>query len=158
MERLSADSEYKFCGEYFRTFTQELENNCFMVACLSDRGIEAASLFMLYKEYAHYHLSGRSSNSSSNFATNMILDAAIKIAINAGCRYFHLGGGRSPAADDSLLKFKRNFSKQTSDFYIGKKVHNQRVYDQLIEQWKEKHSLSAAKYGHMLQGYRKLDA
>ena len=69
----------------------------------------------------------------------------------------HFGGGRSNAIDDSLLKFKRNFSKQKGDFYIGKKIHNSEIYDIVLKQWQERHSKAASTYKRLLQGYRKLD-
>jgi hypothetical protein len=158
MERVAASKDYFFSQKYFQGFASKMEDYSYMVLCVSEQGVEAASLFLIYGMYAHYHLSGRGSSCKHNFVTNMILDKAIKFAIESGCSTMHLGGGRSAASDDSLFKFKQNFSSDTKDFYIGKKVHDKKAFDHIVSQWKLVHPQSAAKYGHMLQGYRKLDA
>lgn len=157
MERVAASEDYFFSQKYFQGFASRLEDNSYMVLCFSEQGVEAASLFMIYGMYAHYHLSGRYSSCKHNFATNMILDKAVKFALESGCSTMHLGGGRSAASDDSLFKFKQNISSETRDFYIGKKVHDKQLFDHVVSQWRVVHPQSAAKHRHMLQGYRKLD-
>ena len=41
---------------------------------------------------------------------------------------------------DSLFKFKANFSKQTKDFYIGKRIHNPMAYDHLKSEYIAKYN------------------
>ena len=38
---------------------------------------------------------------------------------------------------DPLFKFKSGFSKENRKFYIGKKIHNQEIYDQIISIWEK---------------------
>jgi len=42
------------------------------------------------------------------------------------------------STDDTLLKFKRNFSIKTNNFYIGKRVINRKIYDEIVFQWQLK--------------------
>ena len=73
-----------------------------------------------------------------------------------GCHYVHFGGGTSGDPENSLLHYKMNFSKTLSEFWIGKKVHNQDVYDKIIEQWKTKYPDSYEAHKVMLLGYREI--
>ena len=59
---------------------------------------------------------------------NIALDLCKK-----GYKKFHLGGGFG--GDDSpLLKFKKSFNKfGEADFYIGKKIWNEKKYKSLVK-------------------------
>ncbi|MCK9218044.1 MAG: GNAT family N-acetyltransferase, partial [Firmicutes bacterium] len=93
---------------------------------------------------------------ADNSVNNFLLDEAVKLAQKLGAELFHFGGGRTGSTDDSLLKFKKNFSKTTFDFHIGKKIYNQKVYDNVVEQWKANHPLSYQKHAIKLLGYREI--
>ena len=80
----------------------------------------------------------------------------IKSAKAHGCHYVHFGGGTSGDPENSLLHYKMNFSKTLSEFWIGKKVHNETVYNQIVEQWKENYPDSYATHKQMLLGYREV--
>jgi len=157
MKRLSAASEYYFSDAYFNTILSVLGDEAFVVLCKTELGFEAASLFLLHGKFAHYHLSGRSDSSNKNYLTNIMIDSAIRFAQESGCSTMHLGGGRSKSDDDSLLKFKKNFSKTTYEFFIGKRVYYKPVYELILNQWREMNPLSASKYKQLFQGYRQLD-
>ena len=68
----------------------------------------------------------------------MIFDYAIKYTKQKNCKYFHLGGGNTSDKKDSLLKVKSGFSKTRADFYIGKKIRNQKIYDEIVRQWENR--------------------
>ena len=48
----------------------------------------------------------------------------------------NLGGGRSTAVNDGLLKFKRDNSTDLIEFFIGKRVINKRIYEIISEEFK----------------------
>ena len=114
----------------------------------------AGSMFMFSDDYAHYHLSGRDREYSRFAANNLILWYAIRKAKERGCKWFHFGGGTTGNEDDSLLKFKKEFSKTETEFWIGKRVHNREIYDTIVAQWKEKYPESYNAHKAMLLGYR----
>ena len=66
----------------------------------------------------------------------------------------HLGGGISAKADDPLLVFKKNFSRLSVPFYIGKRIHNSTAYQQLIASWEAYMPEVSGKFGAILQRYR----
>ena len=110
-------------------------------------------LLMVYGKYAHYHLSGRLKEYSNLAANNLILDQAIELAREKGVQFFHFGGGNTNDADDPLFKFKTNFSKTYSEFYIGKKVINHSVYEQICSIWEKENPTLKEKYKHFLLKY-----
>ena len=66
-------------------------------------------------------------------ANNLLLYEVAKWGNENGYEIFHLGGGYE-SDSDSLYKFKKSFSKlEDNDFYIGKKIHNVRIYNYLTE-------------------------
>ena len=50
-----------------------------------------------------------------------------------GFKLFCLGGGKTPDPDDTLLRFKKRFSKKYFNFFTGKKIHNKEMYDFLCQ-------------------------
>ena len=49
-----------------------------------------------------------------------------------GYKLIHHGGGRSNSEEDSLYLFKKNFAKlYDTDFYIGKKIWNEKMSEPL---------------------------
>ena len=121
-----------------------------------DGKVIAGSMFMFSENYAHYHLSARDREYSKYAANNLILWHGIRKAKERGCKLFHFGGGTTGDENDSLLLFKQNFSKTKTEFWIGKRVHNQAVYDRIVEQWKTKHPDSYEHNRVKLLGYREI--
>jgi hypothetical protein len=52
-----------------------------------------------------------------------------------GLEFLHLGGGRSNAADDLLLRFKKGFWRDSLPFHLGRRVHDQAQYGNLCRLW-----------------------
>lgn len=137
MQKIGAESYYYFSNKYFDNLLFK-QNHIINVYDSSTEELQATMILMIHGDYAHYHLSGRARNCSNNAVNNFMLDEAIKFAIDRGCKFFHFGGGTTDSEKDSLLKFKSDFSKEKAKFYIGKKIHNQRIYDEVIKQWEKK--------------------
>jgi len=85
------------------------------------------------------------------------LDFATKYAKARGCKFFHLGGGNTSSEKDSLFIFKSNFSNNLMDFFIGKKIHNQQIYDKILGLWQKMYNESFNKNKSKLLGYRDIN-
>jgi len=49
--------------------------------------------------------------------------------------YIHYGGGTSNSLEDPLYLFKKKFTKNTEfEYWIGKKIWNSEVYEELCKQ------------------------
>ena len=156
MRNVNAEGFYFFPPKYYDTFKETFGDNLTLSFAMYEGKPIAGSMFMFSKDYAHYHLSGRNKNYYKIAANNAVLWYGIKKAKERGCKWFHFGGGTTGADDDLLLHFKQNFSKENGEFWIGKRVHNQEVYEQIVEQWKSKYPESYDKNRVKLLGYREI--
>jgi hypothetical protein len=154
MKMAGADDYYYFKKEYYETLFRKLPENTYLINILNDENeTVCSSIFFKFGNYFHYHLSGRNQK-ADNSVNNFQIDRAIEFAKSKGALQFNLGGGRSSQEDDSLLKFKKSFSKKTLQFYIGKKIHNKAIYENVVNQWEEKNYEKTATYKHLLLKYR----
>lgn len=154
MKAVNADKYYYFNREFFINIFNLLKNNIILFNILDNNGsILCSSIFFHKGNYFHYHLSGRNSF-ADNSVNNFLIDSAITYAQSKGAKFLHIGGGRSREENDSLLKFKKSFSRQTSSFFIGKKIHNEEVYNQVVGDWEKCYPEKKEKYKHFLLKYR----
>lgn len=153
MEYLKAEGFYFFNWEYFEKLFNEFNDSQFLIDVILDGKTIASAHILYYGDYAHYHLSARDDEHKSLGAGNLALDAAIKRLVKLGCKKMNLGGGYYP--EDSLLKFKKSFSKDEADFFIGSKVHNEEIYRKLCSEWARKYPEKAEKYSNIVLKYRR---
>ena len=156
MSDLHAEDFYFFPPEYYGEYKRTFNNKSLLCLAQYDGKIIAGSMFMYSENYAHYHLSARDREYSRYAANNLILWYGIQKAKERGCKWLHFGGGTTGDDNDSLLKFKRDFSKTLGEFWIGKRVHNQGVYNSIVKQWEEKFPESYAANKVKLLGYREI--
>jgi hypothetical protein len=154
MSKVVAKDYYFFNGDFFKDMFSNLSENLILGIVLDSNNLTvASSIFLTCNDYFHYHLSGRRPN-SDNSINNYLIDRAIHYASKNKFRYVHLGGGRSNERGDSLLKFKKSFSNINGEFFIGKKIHDQTVYDDIVQQWINKFPEQAKNNNNILLKYR----
>lgn len=156
MTNLHAEGFYFFPQAYYNEYKETFKGKSMLCLAMYDGKTIAGSMFMFSEDYAHYHLSGRDREYSRYAANNLILWYAIRKAKERGNKWFHFGGGTTGEDDDSLLKFKKDFSKTETEFWIGKRVHNLAVYDEVVRQWKERFPESYEHNKVKLLGYREI--
>ena len=102
-----------------------------MSAKFEDKVI-ATSIFMYDDKNMHYYLSGADRNYMNLAPNNLLLYKAAEIGKEMGLKSFHLGGGVSD--NDALFSFKKSFNQNgILDFYIGRVVYNENIFDKLVE-------------------------
>lgn len=154
MKRLNADSFYFFGDKYFEDFVSNMEGNAFLGTVRKGGELICAALFMYSECYGHYHLEGSSKGYPSLGANNFLLWKATCEMHDLGIREFHLGGGMSASLDDPLFKFKKAFSNNTKEFYIGKEIFNPLAYENICNEWVKCNSKKNELYGSRLLKYR----
>lgn len=108
MSDLGADPIYFFCDEYFEALAA---GEHYQVTVEDRHGPAAAALFLHDADEAYYHLGGRRGGVQPVLgAMSLALGEGVREAWRRGCSAAVLGGGRTPAADDSLLTFKRQLA------------------------------------------------
>lgn len=156
MSDLHAEEFYFFPSGYYEEYKKTFKGESQLYLAVYDGKVIAGSMFMYSDDYAHYHLSARNREYSRFAANNLILWYGIQKAKERGCKWLHFGGGTTGNDDDSLLKFKRDFSKTIVEFWIGKRIHNESVYNDIIKQWQTRYPESYTANKIKLLGYREI--
>ena len=151
MERNHAENFYFFSEDYFKNIMKN-EKSIILYILNSNKKIIAGILLLLEGDYIHYHLGASDTAYLEYNANTYMLWKGAEYGASHGCKKYHLGGGLSDDVNDNLFRFKRGFSKERSDFYIGKRIHNQKIYDDLISKW----LLATHKKPGKLLAYREL--
>lgn len=133
MDRVSSSDYLYFNKEYFYGL-HNLKNSVLIIAYLKNTPI-AGRIAFFSDLYIHGHLGGTISEYLSISPFNLVNEATIEFGKKIGCSFLHFGGGSTPATDDPVFKYKSNFSKTSTAFYIGKKVHNWPVYNEIVRLW-----------------------
>lgn len=141
MNKVDADDFYYFEDKYYEGLKEN--QNCVILNAKRGEKVIASAIFIGYGEYFHYHLSGSLKEELHYCPNNLLIWEAIKYAIYKGYKVMHFGGGLSNSSEDNLYKFKRSFSKDFNKFYIGKRIHNDAVYNYLINSWEGKNNKKA---------------
>jgi hypothetical protein len=154
MRNAGASSAYFFGAGYFRRLAERMRGRVALGRVRRDGVTFAAGLFLQSGGIASYHLSARNLEHPKVPATNLLLAGAIERARDAGARVMNLGGGRTNDPEDALFKFKRHFSDQIVDYWIGKRVHDPEKYASVAAEWTARGGDPAAAEGPVLQFYR----
>jgi lipid II:glycine glycyltransferase (peptidoglycan interpeptide bridge formation enzyme) len=82
---------------------------------------------------AYYHFAGSRDAHPGLRASNLMLLESALWARGAGFTRYHLGGGVTRSAGDSLLRFKAGFSDRRAPLYTYFCVRDAPVYERLCE-------------------------
>lgn len=152
MDRVKSTPYLYFNKRYFSSLIENTQNVC-LTAIFEGQPI--ASVIAFYNDfYIHGHLGGALTAHLDKSPTSLLYAEMIQFGIKNGCSLFHAGGGTTSSPDDPLLKYKLNFSDQTADFFIGKKVHNLEVYKMITECWTNKNPDKSVRYKNFILKYR----
>ncbi len=155
MRNSNASDFYFFDSDFYKNLIVELGEALKIAFVEKDGIIFSTSLFFLSGKYITYYLSARNLDFPKINASNFMLSKVSFWASENGFHLMNFGGGLSNDENDSLFKFKRNFSKEIAPFFIGKKIHNSEKYAALIENYKAtKGSENYEKVKNILQFYR----
>ncbi len=154
MKRLQAANLYFFTSDFFDGLKKLTRENGILINAILDGEVIGSTVFLKGKTFGHYFLSSANEKGKLNAVSNLMLHHGILWAKSEGLKSIHLGGGVTTEENDPLLVFKKNFSKETCKFFIGKRIHNEKAYKDIVNQWDEKHPVEAIKYKFILQRYR----
>lgn len=135
MDRNNATEYYYFDDEYFAAILENLRENTILVEAIFEGKTIAAGLYFVYDKIIHIHLSGTLTEFLYLSPAYILRYAVTLWGKENGYDLIHHGGGRSNSEEDSLYLFKKNFAKlEDEDFYIGKKIWNQDIYEKMCEE------------------------
>lgn len=152
MDRVESVQYLYFNKEFIKQLIKKTQNVCF-VAYFENKPIGVIIAFY-NQNYMHGHLGGALLEYLPMSPYSLLYSEMIKFGQSKGCRFLHVGGGATTNPDDSLLKYKMNFSDTTLNFYIGKKIYNKEIYDLIVSQWEINHPEKKETYKNFLLKYR----
>ena len=131
MDAKKTSDYYFFPGEYFENL-KKLGDTVELVNAVLDGEIVASVLYLKYNIFIHSHLTASTQAGNDCRAVEVIKSNRALRAKEEGFLWNHLGGGFSNDSEDTLLRFKRKFSKgEPLDFHVGKCIYDQASYDAL---------------------------
>ena len=154
MVRLNADSYYFFNDNYFINLKNLISKQGFFIGAILNENLVGGAIFLNGKRIFHYHLSAIDRDCHIPGLTNAIIFEAIKIALDKKIEFIHLGGGNSNDKDDFLFKFKKKMGNKINKFYIGTRIHNEKVYNKIKDRWSQKYPVKIQKYKNRILCYR----
>jgi len=130
MARKRADTKFLFPSDFFLQAFQVLGDHL-TLCCVAYQGkLISAVLTLNYGDLCYDWLSGSKAEYHHLFPNDMCIYQSAVEARKKGCKTLVLGGGSS--GEDSLFKFKAEFSGLFKDFYVYKKIHLEDEYNEIV--------------------------
>jgi len=129
MERVGSSSRLRLGDDYYVALTSGLGDGVRVLEARKDGRAVAASIFLVWQDRLHYHLSGSTDDGMRLGATNALLDHAVRTLMTPEGR-LHLGGGVH--AGDGLDRFKRSIGNVSTTVHLCETVVDPQRYDELV--------------------------
>lgn len=150
MKRINASAHYFFDDAYFSNCLKFFGENLVLVQAVFEGKTIGMELHFLYDDTLHTHLSGSIEEFHHLSPVYVMTYAIVQWGKENGVNLIHSGGGLTTDPEDSLYLFKKRFGKNTDfDYFIGKKVWNDKIYKEICE------VASADKESDYFPAYRK---
>jgi hypothetical protein len=153
MSRNNADEYYNFSTEFVKGLFEKMPENCLIAFALSENEVISAELVLYNKSNAYGFLGGTNSDFYFLAPNSFLRYELIKSLIEKRVKKYSIGGGKTK--NDSVYLYKKSFSRNLeSNFFIGKKIHNQDIYNVIVKQWECKYPEKGDKYKNFVLKYR----
>lgn len=132
MDRHDAEDFYYFDKEFFNKLQKELQGQYVYTKALLNGKTISSYLILYGKTYAFGFLGGTLEEFFDYEPATFLEYQTIKWLKEKGVDRYIIGGGYK--GEDGLYRYKKKFDKKgVHPFYVGKKIHNQEIYDRLVE-------------------------
>lgn len=126
MTAMDAAPWYHFADAYFSALAALPQ--AWLCICELEGAWASAGVYLFGERVVEYHL-GASSVAGHEAGTAYLLQsAAARRGREAGAQSLYLGGGTTPAADNTLLFYKKGFSRRLLPFRTGRTIHDEDAY------------------------------
>lgn len=148
MASLNASSYYFFPFEYYASLAERLSNNLAVALTWLDEKLVGAAIFLVDRQFAHYHLTGSNEEGRKYEADTMLVNAGAHWARQRGCRFLHLGGGGD---SNGLYRYKRSFGGDVYRYSTLDVIADELRYRDLVERRMRYELLPQAREGFFPQ-------
>jgi serine/alanine adding enzyme len=130
---------YQFEPSFLQELIKVLGEKQFIINAIYAGNIISSAIFLSFNDYLHYFLVANNPNYFYLNANSLILYGAANWGVQNKKRQLHLGG----AFSKELFSFKHQFTRAGKcDFYVGSKIRNEYIYNQLVTLRLEKGELN----------------
>lgn len=138
MSRNRAAGFFRYDDAYYERLLMLGKDGLRLFGVFSGEKLVAAAMAVVNGEAALYHLGASLTDYARLGAGNLSLFHMSRCLMQSGVAFINMTGGRTTAADDPLLLFKKSNATGTATFYIGKRVLNSTAYESVREAWHER--------------------
>ena len=156
-ERIGMSKYYSFPESYFEGVKKHLKNYSRLMHITLDGKIINSLLYFHYGNKGAFHLTGSDSEHYALRGNDYMYYSAIRLLAPMGVELVNFGGGTTANDDDNLFRYKKKFSNNIKDVYIGKKIIDTKAYDSIVEQWENKYPQLKEKYKNFFLKYRQTE-
>lgn len=155
MKRNEALQFYYFQDDFYQKLEKLLPQAYVILNAHKNGELMGSALLLFTKDIITYFLSSSNDTGLKLGVPSLLRYEAIKFSLEKNIPYINFGGGLTSSEEDSLFKFKKSFSKETANYYIGKLIFNRNVYNEICSAWaKDKPLEHVEKYNNYLLKYR----
>lgn len=133
MKKNNAEDYYMFPVSFFESTINNLPDNHMIINAYYEGKIVSTLLNIYSNKFMHSFLGGTDKDYKHLQPSGLLYYESAIWGISKDLKYYHLGGGYTNE-NDPIYNFKKSFNKNgDNDFYIGKKIHDKALYDQLVQ-------------------------
>lgn len=133
MNRLGASALYYFDETYFRNFLRSDEYDGRLLFVYDNTGYPiSGAIIAVAHDIMHAHLLGTREEYLSLSPAKLLTDEITILGRKLGVAQYNLGGGLG-YKEDSLFRWKTNFSKQTTNYYSWRYIVDEKIYLELLD-------------------------
>jgi len=148
-EKNTISEYYRFSLKFLEYVFKLLKDNIFIINARYENKYISSTIVLEYGDYLHSFLTGNDYEYYNLNAHSLVLYEIAKYGKENGKKQMHLGG----AFSDQLFHFKKQFTKKGfCDFYVGKRIINERVYKDLVEKRIRMGNLKDSSYFPLYRG------
>lgn len=132
MQEKQASDFYFFDQSYFERLIEQYQEHLLVTEVWYQGELVGSELNFVWDDLMQAHLSASKKQYDEIAPSCLLCYGSVEWAEKHGVRVLHHGGGLTNDPQDSLLRFKRRFTKENEyEFYVGKIIYNQPMYEQL---------------------------
>jgi hypothetical protein len=132
MNRHDANSFYYFNESFFHQLHKCFDGQYVYTKATKNNKVISASIVLYGKTYAFGFLGGTLEEYFEYQPSTYLEYHTMEWLKKEGLSYYTLGGGIK--GEDGLYNYKKKFDKKGSyPFYVGKKIHDERIYSELVK-------------------------
>ena len=142
MERNNARAYYYFDREFFEDVINNLPGHFRFFHVMHEEKIISTELVLCSEKYVYSFLGGTLEESYPMRPNELLKCEIIKWSQETGHSAFILGGGYG--GNDGIYRYKKSFAPGSDvPFYVGRFVHNQEIYDKLVDMRRQQGELNS---------------